>query len=297
MKKTLTILGMSACVLLVLNSCRSSRIDEGDYYESATSASDTIADGEMPPWLIDDEDDGWGGQVLAGETTHQHYPIPEPHESVSDVYDSTSQVQPSVAHQGATVHSGTGDVVVEPTSTAIAANTPGTSQHIGIPTAEPTKPVVTPTAKPKPAQKTASTTKKQDKKESKQQRGKRYTEPTMLTYKVRKGDNLSDIAKRSRTTVAQIKKDSKLTSDTIYPGQIIKVRYIPKGYKPTKSDKKPQVRTHVVTKGQTISGIAKQYGVNYTDILKANGMTPRDAARMRPGKRLTIPAATKKTKS
>ena len=74
------------------------------------------------------------------------------------------------------------------------------------------------------------------------------------------------------------------------------MRYIPKDYKPTKSkDNKAQnakgkTRTHVVAKGQTISGIAKQYGVSYTEIMKANGISQKDAMRMRPGKRLISPA-------
>lgn len=295
MKKTLTLLGVSACVLLALNSCRSSRISEYDY-ETATTASDTIADGEIPPWLIDDEDDGWGGQIAAGETTHEHYPIPEPHESTAAVYGrGIGQKQPAVAHQGATVHTDPAETVVETPAPALAVTTPGSSQLIGVPATP--KPVVT-TPKPvyKPAQVAKTTTKpKKDKKAEAKKRGKRYTEPTLLTYKVRKGDNLSDIAKRSRTTVKQIKQDSGLRSDTIYPGQIIKVRYIPKGYTPTKAKtEKAKTRTHVVTKGQTISGIAKRYGVSYTEILKANGMSQRDAMRMRPGKRLIIPAAKKR---
>ncbi len=296
MKKTLTMLSLGACVLLALNSCRSTHTDEGDY-ESAMIASDSISDGEMPPWLIDDEYDGWdGGQIAAGDTTHEHYPIPEPGESVEDVYGSgASQKQPTMAQQGATVH--TGDVHVEAPVTPIAANTPGTSQHIGIPTVEPT--VKPQTAKPqtaKPKQPTKpQTTGKTNQKTKKP--AKRYTEPTLLTYKVRKGDNLSDIAKRSRTTVAQIKKDSGLKSDTIYPGQVIKVRYIPKGYTPSKAKaESAKVRTHVVAKGETISGIAKKYGIPYTDILKANGMSLRDASRIRPGKRLTIPAPAKKNR-
>ncbi len=291
MKKTLTMLSMGACVLLALNSCRSTHMDEGDY-ESAMIASDSIADGEMPPWLIDDEADGWdGGQIPAGATTHEHYPIPEPHESPEEVYGrGVRQNQPGMAHQGATVHEEPADVRVETPVTAIAANTPGTPQHIGIPTAP------EPVAKPKPT-KPKQTAKPKQTTQKPKKPAKRYTEPTMLTYKVRKGDNLSDIAKRSRTTVAQIKKDSGLKGDTIYPGQIIKVRYIPKGYKPDKKkEAASKVRTHVVAKGQTISGIAKQYGVPYTDILKANGMSLRDASRIRPGKRLTIPAPAKKNR-
>lgn len=297
MKKTLTLLGMSACVLLAFNSCRSGHMSEYDY-ETATTASDTIADGEIPPWLIDDEDDGWGGQIAAGATTHEHYPIPEPEETTA--YSGTRQNQPAVAQQGATVHTKPADTVVETPapSPALAVNTPGTPSLIGVTPTTPTPTVnkPKPTRKPVAGTNTTKTAKtKKNKKAEAKKRGKRYTEPTLLTYKVRKGDNLSDIAKRSRTTVKQIKKDSGLKGDTIYPGQIIKVRYIPKNYKPSKAKAaKPKTTTHVVAKGQTISGIAKRYGVSYTDILKANGMSQKDAMRMRPGKRLVIPATKKR---
>jgi len=61
--------------------------------------------------------------------------------------------------------------------------------------------------------------------------GKRFNEPTMLTYTVRPGDNLEEIARNSRTTVKQIKKSSGLKSSKIRPGQVIKVLYVPKHYK------------------------------------------------------------------
>jgi LysM repeat protein len=250
-------------------------------------ASDSISDGEMPPWLIDDEYDGWdGGQIAAGATTHEHYPIPEPGESVEDVYGSgASQKQPTMAQQGATVH--TGDVHVEAPVTPIAANTPGTSQHIGIPTTEPT--VKPQTAKPKqPAKpKTTGKTNQKTKKPA-----KRYTEPTLLTYKVRKGDNLSDIAKRSRTTVAQIKKDSGLKSDTIYPGQIIKVRFTPKGYKADKQKATPTTTSYVVKKGDMLSKVAAQHGVTTAALLKANNLTMAQAGKVRPGTKIIIPGKT-----
>ncbi|MDO5470521.1 MAG: LysM peptidoglycan-binding domain-containing protein [Akkermansia sp.] len=292
MKKKVTMLGMSACVLLAFSSCSST--DEGDFESAMPMASDSIADGEMPPWLIDDVDDG-GGQIAAGTTTHENYPIPEPEESVSDVYGrGASQNQPAVASQGARVHNDSDVRIEQPAPVTPVAVVEPTTTHIGIPTPAP-KPVVKPRPVSKPV--VARPAGKNKNKNKNLRKPKRYTEPTMLTYKVRKGDNLSDIAKRSRTTVAQIKKDSKLKGDTIYPGQIIKVRYIPKGYKaPKRSAAAARVRSHVVAKGETISGIAKKYGIPYGEILKTNGMSLRDASRIRPGKRLNIPAAGKKSR-
>ncbi|MGN0836467.1 MAG: LysM peptidoglycan-binding domain-containing protein, partial [Akkermansia sp.] len=150
---------------------------------------------------------------------------------------------------------------------------------------------------PKPA--VASAGKKSGSKTSaktaatKKPKGERVDKPTLVVYKVRPGDNLSDIAKRSHTTVAQIKKDSGIKSDVIHPGQIIKVRFTPKGYKaPAKgSAEAPKAGSYTVRSGDTISGIAKKHGVSAAALLAANGMTAKDAAKIRPGRKLNIPAA------
>lgn len=275
MKKTLVTLGMGACVLMAFTSCRST-----DYENAVPMDQYSVADGEIPPWLLDGNEDE--GQVAAGPTTHNRNTFPTPDEGATA--DATgagrsSQVQPSNIAT-TTPPADSGDTVVETPSApnAVAVNDTPT---VSSPVTTPTKPKKT--SKPKP-------TKPQGKKPN-----KKFTEPTLITYTVRKGDNLYDIAQRSRTSVAQIKKDSKLKGDTIYPGQVIKVRYIPKGYKPSKnnagSSSSAKPRTHVVAKGETISGIAKRYGVPTTQVLKANGLSAGDAARIRPGKRLTIPAA------
>lgn len=275
MKKTLVTLGMGACVLMAFTSCRST-----DYENAVPMDQYSVADGEIPPWLLDGNEDE--GQVAAGPTTHNRNTFPTPDEGATA--DATgagrsSQVQPSNIAT-TTPPADSGDTVVETPSApnAVAVNDTPTASS---PVTTPTKPKKT--SKPKP-------TKPQGKKPK-----KKFTEPTLITYTVRKGDNLYDIAQRSRTSVAQIKKDSKLKGDTIYPGQVIKVRYIPKGYKPSKnnagSSSSAKPRTHVVAKGETISGIAKRYGVPTTQVLKANGLSAGDAARIRPGKRLTIPAA------
>ncbi|MCO7125151.1 LysM peptidoglycan-binding domain-containing protein [Sporolactobacillus shoreicorticis] len=44
------------------------------------------------------------------------------------------------------------------------------------------------------------------------------------THKVVKGDTLWDLAIKNKTTVATLKKLNKLKSDTIYPGQILKLK-------------------------------------------------------------------------
>lgn len=286
MKKSLIMLGAGACVLLAFPSCQSSK-NSGGYgdYEEATMASDTIADGDIPPWLL--EDDG-SDQISAGERTlsRNDYAIPEPDEALAETgsrMSSSRQNQPKLADNDVSVEKPTLEVpqwenpVPDSAVTAIAP--------------PPAKPIAKTTA-PKANKPSAKT----GKKSSQGSRAKRYKEPTMITYTVRPGDNLSDIAKRSRTTVAQIKKSSGLKSDTIYPGQIIKVKYSPKNYKPGKAGSKgaskpaAKTRNHVVAKGETISGIAKKYGVSTSEVLRANNMSGADAMKIRAGKRIVIPA-------
>lgn len=285
MKKTIVALGIGASLLVTFSSCSST-----DVYEP--TGNYTVDDGEIPPWLLEGNEDE---QIAAAPYSQNRNDtlIPDETQTMANVNGSaSSQVQPE--HIAQNPPPPTEDMpFIEAPSDPLATGTVVTPQESALATN--TKPVVKPQkpvqVKPKPAQ----TKKPQGKKPA-----KKFTEPTLITYTVRKGDNLHDIAKRSRTTIAQIKKDSKLKGDTIYPGQVIKVRYIPKDYKPGKKNaaggSTGKARTHVVAKGETISGIAKKYGVPYTQILKANNMSLKDAAKIRPGKRLTIPAAAKSKK-
>lgn len=308
MKKTFATLGMSACVLVAFNSCQSTDGDGyGDWEEATPMSEMSVADGEIPPWLL--EDDG-STQVDAGDYTpdaRNQYAIPDPEAEIADSGASGTAEQ----NQPAMVSAQDEDTAVETPDIPAEVNVvdplmqPGTPAIAAIPAEQvnqteakttivkkpqgttASKPKTTATKKPTgsklAANKTA--TKKPAKKSNKPDK------PTLVTYKVRPGDNLSDIAKRSNTTVAQIRKDSNLRSSVIHPGQIIKVRYIPKGYKPEKATT-AKAKTHVVARGESISAIAKRNGVTVQDILKANNIAAKDAAKIRPGKRLTIPAAT-----
>lgn len=230
-----------------------------------------IADGQIPPWLLDDDGSN-GGQISAGTHTpslvsnRNQYSIPEP-DAPSTSRASSRQNQPQLAHTDEPMV----EMGVDPLSGApISTSTPSYN------------PPVAHTTPPRKTERPRT---------SKPQR------PTMITYKVRPGDNLSLIAARSNTTVSQIMKDSKLTGTTIYPGQTIKVRYTPKGYKPTKGGKGGKGsaaatggRVHTVTPGQTLSGIAARYGVSTSSLMKANGLNAASARKLMPGRKLKIPA-------
>ena len=168
------------------------------------------------------------------------------------------------------------DVVVEPGATT-GVNTPAVSS----------KPSGSSSASSSSGK---SSGQKSSSKPKKKKPVKTFDEPTMLIYKVRPGDNLSVIAKRCNTTVAQIRRDSGIKGDLIHPGQTIKIRYTPDGYKATRrSSSSSRSRTHTVKSGETISGIAAKYGLGYKQVLKANKMSESDAKRLRPGQKITIP--------
>jgi peptidoglycan endopeptidase LytE len=75
-------------------------------------------------------------------------------------------------------------------------------------------------------------------------------------YTVQKGDTLWGISKKYNTTVETLKQMNHLTSDLIFPGQILKV------------DEKKD--TYVVKSGDTLSKIAKQFNTTVDALLKMN---------------------------
>lgn len=274
---------LGACALLMFPSCKTTSADADGYAESALPISE-VADGEIPPWLL--EDDGSNGaQISAGSHTHSvasrnEFSIPEPTEPIAST-GSTSQNQPDLAN-------GQDNTFIEnsigPDIDPLAA-VPHPTDHAPIAVATTSSSSTKKTSSSSGKKKTSSSSKKPSK-------------PTMIVYKVRPGDNLSAIAARSNTTVEQIRRDSNLKSSTIYPGQTIKVRYTPKGYKaPAKGSGKGKGsgssasgKTHTVTSGQTLSGIASRYGVSTRQLMKANGLSDADAKKIRPGQKLKIPA-------
>lgn len=274
MKKTLILLALSTGLCVTLNSCQSTDSDGFFSDETATPINEyEMADGEIPVWLIDDND------VPAGDTSHtvadrNRYPIPEP--TASTGRSSTGQVQPNTG-------------LADNDTTIVEPGVSTTGSDMTVPNAgTPPKPTTGTSTKPKPSSNRRAAANRVN--SGQQQRTRKFDEPTMIVYKVKAGDNLSVIAKRCNTTVAQIRRDSGIKGDLIHPGQKIRIRYIPDGYKPNRSSNRNRSTTHTVKSGETISGIASKYGLGYKQILKANKMSEADARRLRPGQKITIPA-------
>lgn len=100
------------------------------------------------------------------------------------------------------------------------------------------------------------------------------------TYKVKKGDALSTIARRYGTSVSAIKSANGLRSDTIRIGQRLTI--------PSLSDAAiaAGAAVHDVQSGDTLSEIATQYGISTTELKRANGLR---SDMIRIGQKLIIP--------
>ena len=116
-------------------------------------------------------------------------------------------------------------------------------------------------------------------------------------YVVQKGDNLSKIAVRTRTTVNNLVKLNHLKSTVVRPGQrlFIRTRKIPR-YKtypdtPPLIEPKPiiegELTFYTVKEGETLESIAQQYSLTPEEIREANLMP--EGSEIKKGQILAIP--------
>lgn len=92
-----------------------------------------------------------------------------------------------------------------------------------------------------------------------------YGESTSsTTYTVERGDTLWSIAKKFNTNVNEIKRLNNLKSNILYVGQSLKV---PEYYKAKDTN-----ISYVVKKGDNLYSIARQYGINVSDLKKYNNL-------------------------
>jgi len=90
------------------------------------------------------------------------------------------------------------------------------------------------------------------------------------SYKVRSGDTLISLARKFNLTVAQIKKLNNLNSTILKVGQVLVVKHSEMARNTRQYQVTPSSSYHVVSQGNTISSIAKRYGVSVTDLKRAN---------------------------
>ena len=99
---------------------------------------------------------------------------------------------------------------------------------------------------------------------------------------IRRGDTLSELALRHGTTVAELQRLNDLTGTRIYAGQTLTLPGAP-----TTTADTGTAGTHTVQRGDTLTGIARRYGVSVTAIAAANDLSDRDVVKT--GEELTIP--------
>lgn len=90
------------------------------------------------------------------------------------------------------------------------------------------------------------------------------TATNQSTYTVKTGDSLSTIAKQFGISVATLKQLNQLSSDTIYPGQSLKV---------SGTSVPNQVTTYTVQTGDNLSTIAKRFATTVNDLKRLNNLS------------------------
>ncbi len=105
---------------------------------------------------------------------------------------------------------------------------------------------------------------------------------TSLDYTVQKGDTLGKIARDQGVSVSDLVEANGISNpNLIYPGQVLVI--------PGQPGKSKDV-VHVVSRGETLTKIASQYGSTVGAIAKANDLPNPDLIRI--GQELLVPGAT-----
>lgn len=98
---------------------------------------------------------------------------------------------------------------------------------------------------------------------------KNPVETKTLTHVVQRGEYLGKIAQRYKVSVAAIKRENNLKSDTLKLGQKLKI---------TVSMKDQPLRKHTVKRGEFLGKIASRYDVSVNSIRKANNLRSDELA-------------------
>ncbi len=119
-------------------------------------------------------------------------------------------------------------------------------------------------------------------------------DPVVATYKVKKGETLSDIAEKNNVSVADIKSLNNLHSSSIRPGQ--QLQLVSKDVQPEQEAiaKTEKTIVHKVESGESLYLIAKKYNVAIDELKRLNNL---DGAKLKPGQSLSINALVESSNS
>ena len=106
-----------------------------------------------------------------------------------------------------------------------------------------------------------------------------------VQYKVKKGENLSLISRRTGVSVAEIQKTNHLNSNIVKPGQILSIKEKNSPSPVAAKSKTQPTSSYIVKRGDTLPLIAKKTGVSALQIARLNHVTTKS---LRAGQKLMI---------
>jgi membrane-bound lytic murein transglycosylase D len=108
------------------------------------------------------------------------------------------------------------------------------------------------------------------------------------THRVRRGQTLSQIARRYGVSVTALKQQNGIrNANLVRSGQLIKIPKGSGGGNGFRRGTSLSYVTHRVRRGQTLSHIARRYGTSVSALKRRNGI--RDSRKLRAGQRIKVP--------
>ncbi|MCT2134626.1 LysM peptidoglycan-binding domain-containing protein [Oceanobacillus kimchii] len=105
-------------------------------------------------------------------------------------------------------------------------------------------------------------------------------EAEAASYKVKSGDSLWKIAQQHSTSVSTLKSINNLSSDVIYPNQVLKTSKSSSGSSSNSNSSNSSSNsnssgsaTYTVKRGDTLSGIASKHGISLSNLMKWNNLS------------------------
>ena len=115
----------------------------------------------------------------------------------------------------------------------------------------------------------------------------RKTSTAPTSYKVLDGDTVSSVAgKYGLSTASVLALNGLGWKSTIFPGQVLKLS---KAAASSGSAATPAAQAYTISSGDTITSIAKKFGVSAVSVLAANKLTSKSV--IYPGEKISVPAA------
>lgn len=93
------------------------------------------------------------------------------------------------------------------------------------------------------------------------------------SHTVESGDSLWALAEENNVTIESIKKENKLTSDIIVPGQIIEIDGEKEEVKEDKKEDKEETEVYTIKAGNTLFEIAVEFDVTVADLKEWNNLS------------------------